>query len=157
MIWDVSGGNWWEFVLVQLKLVAVLRARENVGSFELSRGGTALVGVLVWPAAAPSLRTNLGGARARTRILTLVSTKLLTPAFCQPPSPTNHQQKWPSQRKSAFIVASIVPVPNSSLCSPHSISQKDIEVPETILKKQKANQKLHDQRAADLKKKREVR
>lgn len=41
--------------------------------------------------------------------------------------------------------------------SPHSISQKDIEVPETILKKQKANQKVNDQRAADTQKKREVR
>jgi large subunit ribosomal protein L7e len=42
-------------------------------------------------------------------------------------------------------------------CSPHSISQKDIEVPETILKKQKANQKVNDQRAAETQKKRDVR
>jgi large subunit ribosomal protein L7e len=35
-------------------------------------------------------------------------------------------------------------------------TQNDIAVPETILKKQKANQKVNDQRAADLQKKREV-
>ncbi|KAF2024809.1 60S ribosomal protein L7 [Setomelanomma holmii] len=40
--------------------------------------------------------------------------------------------------------------------APHSISQKDIEVPETILKKQKANQKVNDQRAAETQKKREA-
>jgi large subunit ribosomal protein L7e len=54
-----------------------------------------------------------------------------------------------------------VPIQPASIltagCSPHSISQKDIEVPETILKKQKANQKVNDQRAADTQKKRDVR
>ena len=36
-------------------------------------------------------------------------------------------------------------------------TQNDIAVPETLLKKQKQNQKVADQRAAALKEKREVR
>jgi hypothetical protein len=67
---------------------------------------------------------------------------------------TNHQHNGQICVRSARLLTNFASLTS---CSPHSISQKDIEVPETILKKQKANQKVNDQRAADTQKKREVR
>jgi hypothetical protein len=67
------------------------------------------------------------------------------------------QQKWPALRKYFAFRNEMYRVADRESIIRSVPTQNDIAVPETLLKKQKSQQKATEQRAADLKAKREVR
>lgn len=74
-------------------------------------------------------------------------------SFLDNDKPTNHQHNGP-----LIVSAPHTCIAKSLLTTCRSVpTQNDIAVPESVLKKQKAGQKVTDNKAADLQKKREVR